>query len=281
MAKQFLSFVPNNKNLLLVDGLNLAFRWKHIGATEFSEEYARTVNSLAKSYKCGTIIIASDYGASSFRKALFPDYKGNREELRAQQTEEEQQAFYDFLEGYNRAIEEINYPIFKYKNVEADDIIAFIVKNRELFGFDNIWIVSSDKDLDLLINEHVSRFSYVTRKETTESTWHEHYDIDPDEYVTYKCLLGDSGDNIPGVAGVGPKRAVQLINEYGNIFDIIDVLPINSKYKHIQNLNKFEEQLLLNIQLVDLISYCEDALGEENCKDIIERLTNEGNDFDS
>lgn len=201
--------------------------------------------------------------------------------MRTAQSEEEQQAFYDFLEGYYRAVQATNYPVFRYKNVEADDIIAFIIKNREIFGFEHIWIVSSDKDLDLLINEHVSRFSYVTRKETTEETWHEHYDIGPAEYVTYKCLLGDSGDNIPGVAGVGPKRAVQLINEYGNIFDILDSLPIDSKYKHIQNLNNFEEQLLTNIQLVDLITYCEDALGEENCKDIIERLTNESEDFDS
>ena len=58
----------------------------------------------------------------------------------------------------------------------------------------------------------VSRFSTVTRKETTVDNWDEHYDFPMEDYI-YKCLVGDKGDNVPGVQGVGPKRAVtQLWN---------------------------------------------------------------------
>ena len=77
-----------NGNLLIVDGLNVAFRWKHSRQLEFKHDYVRTVESLAKSYNCGNIIILAD-GGSTYRKRLAPDYKGNRAEKYAQQTEQE------------------------------------------------------------------------------------------------------------------------------------------------------------------------------------------------
>ena len=61
-------------NLLIVDGLNVAFRWKHQGVTDFKYDYIRTIESLAKSYKAGTIIVCAD-GGSSYRKEIFPEYK--------------------------------------------------------------------------------------------------------------------------------------------------------------------------------------------------------------
>jgi DNA polymerase-1 len=77
-----------------------------------------------------------------------------------------------------------------------------------------------------------------------------------------KCLAGDTGDNIPGIAGIGPKRAVTLINDYGDLYDIYDTCPIDSKYKFIQSLNENVERLLLNAELMDLESYSEQALIE-------------------
>ena len=93
-----------NNNVLLVDSLNLGFRWKHKGSTNFVDEYRRTVESLAKSYNCGKIIITADGGASSYRKHLFPDYKGNREDLRAKQTEKEKEDFEAFFVEYENTI---------------------------------------------------------------------------------------------------------------------------------------------------------------------------------
>ena len=81
-------------------------------------------------------------------------------------------------------------------------------------------------------------------------------------FLTFKCLAGDTGDNIPGIKGIGPKRAEQLIEQYGDLFDIYHSCPIDSKYKFIQELNENADRLLLNAELMDLESYSEQALIE-------------------
>ena len=65
---------------LIVDALNLAFRWKHQGRTDFRYEYQRTIESLARSYDCNNIIITADLGSSSYRKNINAEYKQNRKE---------------------------------------------------------------------------------------------------------------------------------------------------------------------------------------------------------
>jgi 5'-3' exonuclease len=266
MAKAFKSLMEpiENRDVLIVDSLNLGFRWKHKGSVEFAEEYQRTVQSLAKSYNCGKVIITADGGASSYRKQIFPEYKGNREDLRAAQTDKEKEDFEAFFREYENTLLQLSldYPILKYKGVEADDIAAYIVKHRKSLGIDNIWLISSDRDWDLLLSEDVSRFSYVTRKETTLANWRESYEFEIEDYISYKCLTGDKGDNIPGIEGIGPKRATALLAEYGSVFDIYNACPIDGKYVYIKNLNKEYEQLLINVELMDLLTYCEAAIGE-------------------
>lgn len=264
--------------LLVVDALNLAFRYKHSGATDFAEDYLRTVQSLKKSYKANKVIIACDQGSSQYRKQLYPDYKQNRKDKFAEQTEAEKAQFELFFEDFQKTLEHIqentDYPVLKFQGVEADDIAAYIVNNRKQLNTDNIWLVSSDKDWDLLIQPNVSRFSYVTRKETTWDSWSTHYDFNPEDYVSVKCLTGDTGDNVPGVPGIGPKRAQQLVSEYGSTYDIIASIPIVSRYKYVQALNESRDQLILNYKLMDLVTHCHEALGEDNCKQIDEILEN-------
>ena len=254
--------IPNG-NLLIVDGLNLAFRWKHQGNLDFEHDYVRTVKSLAKSYDCGEVVVLGD-GGSTYRKELYPEYKQNRKDRYAEQTPEEEAEFLEFLQEFGVTMNKCKYEGFltlKYQGVEADDIAALICQNRENLGIENIWLISSDKDWDLLVDENISRFSTVTRKETTVHNWDEHYDFDPSYYLTFKCLTGDKGDNVPGVAGIGPKRATQMIEQYGDIFDIMASLPIDGKYKYIQNLNEFgSDALELNIKLMDLSFDTENAV---------------------
>ena len=254
-----------NGNLLIVDGLNIAFRWKHQGVTDFKYDYVRTVESLAKSYNAGNIIITAD-GGSSYRKEIFPEYKANRKEKYAEQTPQEEKEFAMFMAEFSNTLTLLKekYPVFQFKGVEADDIAAYISMHLDDYGLDECWMVSSDKDWDLLINDRVSRFSTVTRKETTVHNWDEHYDFDIPDYITFKCLTGDKGDNVPGIPGIGPKRAVQLMEQYGDVFDIYDACPIDGKYKYIQNLNENAEQLLMNVELMDLVTYSEQAIGEQN-----------------
>ncbi len=249
-------------NLLIVDGLNVAFRWKHQNILDFKYDYIRTIESLAKSYKAGTIIVCAD-GGSTYRKDIYPEYKANRKERFADQTEQEAKEFEMFMAEFQDTLTLIKqkYPVFHFRGVEADDIAAYITLN---FDFDDCWLISSDKDWDLLINDKVSRFSTVTRKETTVFNWDEHYDFEIEDYITFKCLTGDKGDNVPGVPGVGPKRAVQLMEQYGTVFDIYDACPLEGRYKYIQAVNENAEQLLQNVELMDLVTYSEEAIGKEN-----------------
>jgi DNA polymerase-1 len=276
MSKTFKQATESTNTLLIVDSLNLAFRYKHSGATDFAEDYLRTVNSLKKSYKASHVIIAGDQGSSSYRKALSPEYKQNRKDKFAEQTDAERAAFELFFEDFTKTLEHIaentDYPVLRFPGVEADDIAAYIVNKKSKLPFDEIWLMSSDRDWDLLVGEGVSRFSYVTRKEVTINNWNNHYDFSPEDYISIKCLMGDSGDNVLGVPGIGPKRAVALVSEYGSCYDIAANIPIAGKYKYIQELNKCKDLLLLNYQLMDLVTYCAEAIGADNCKTIDQTL---------
>ena len=162
-----LSFNSQRKEgTLIVDALNLAFRWKHQGRTDFRYEYEKTVKSLADSYKCENVIMTADGGSSSYRRDILPDYKQNRKDKYATQTEEEKIAFEEFFEEYQATLEllEESFPLLRFEGVEADDIAAHLVKYKDKYGLGSIWLISSDRDWDLLIQDNVSRFSYVNRK---------------------------------------------------------------------------------------------------------------------
>ena len=263
-------------NLMLVDGLNLAFRYKYANKKNFAAEYLNTVRSLSKSYEAKDIIILGD-GGSKYREAIYPEYKANRKKLREQQTEQEKKEFEEFLEEFTRSFELLNeeYYTLRFLGVEADDIAAYIVKYYNKY-YDKVWLISSDKDWDLLIKPNVSRFSYVTRKEITYDNWNSHYNYAPEQHISIKVITGDKGDDIPGVDGIGAKRAETLINDYDSAYEIYANLPINSKYKYIQNLNAFGDKILLNYELMDLLTYCDEALGEniDEINSLLEDLTN-------
>ena len=267
MAFNFTDKLVNEGNCtLIVDALNLAFRWKHQGRTDFRYEYQRTVESLAKSYDCKNIIITADLGSSSYRKNINSEYKQNRKEKFAEQSEAEKMAFEDFIAEYEATLELLqeDHRLLRFRGVEADDIAAHLVKHRDKYDLEYIWLISSDRDWDLLIQKNVARFSYVTRKEITLDNWKTHYDVSPEEYISLKCLTGDKGDNVPGIPGIGPKRALGLIKEYGDALNIYDACPIPGKYKYIESLNENYEQILQNYELMDLVTYCDDAIGSDN-----------------
>lgn len=274
--KTFNKLTEQGNNLLLIDGLNMSFSFR--GTVDFYKKYFEMVNSLKRSYKTDKVILCVDKGSSTYRKALDPCYKQNRKDKQEAQTEEERKEFEAFFKSFEQSIEYVrdnsDYPIIRFQGVEADDTLAYICSKRKKLNKDHIWIVSSDRDLNLLIDEGVSQFSYVTRKEFTVDNWDQHYDWTREEYISIKVLQGDSGDNINGVPGIGPKRALELVRQYGSVYDIMASMPLPGKYKYIENLNRFGvDNLQLNYQLMDLVTYCVDAIGEENCKKIDQVLT--------
>lgn len=261
-------------NLMIVDSLNFGFRFKHMGKREFAAEYLRTIQSFATSYEAKRVIITGD-GGSTWRKSIYPEYKANRKTLKENQTEEEKAEWESFFNEMDNTLDLLRntYTVLKYGGVEADDLIAYVAKTQAK-DYNHTWIISTDKDLDLLISNKVSRFSYINRKEVTIDTFESQYTYPPEWHLGIKMLMGDKGDNIPGVDGVGIKRAYTLLNSFdGDIFDLMDNMPIPGKYKYIQNLNEFgTENLYLNMELMDLETYCEDCIGPEILGEIDEQL---------
>lgn len=260
-------------NILIVDALNLAFRYKHSRAKTFATDYLKTINSLAKSYDAKYVIVTSDWGKSSYRKEIYPEYKGDREAKVANQTEQEQKEFEEFIEEFNRALELVKtyHTVLKFKGVEADDLAAYLSHYTFKDYPGHIWLISSDKDWDMLITDKISRFSYVTRKEYTLENWNEHYEFPLEHLLSIKVLQGGK-DNVQGIEQVGEKRAWTIINEYGSAFDIYDALPLGGGAKYIQNINNSGDRILLNYQLIDKITYCKEAIGTDNIKAIDEEM---------
>lgn len=249
-------------NLLIVDCLNLCFRYKHRGQADFSAELLSTINSFAKSYNASKVVVLADYKGSAYRKDLSDTYKAGRKDKFKDQTEEEKQKSDEFFKAFEAALVFVSdsYPLVRLEGVEADDVAAFLVK-RYGEDYSKVWMISTDRDWDLLLSDSVSRFSYVTRKEyTIDNFWDEHGCDDPEQYISMKILQGDAGDSVDGVSGIGVKKAYSLVREHGTAMDIYCNLPLPGKQKFIQALNASGDLIIKNYQLMDLLTYCEEAI---------------------
>lgn len=268
-----IKFTPTSdrENVLVVDLLNLCYRYMHSKRYDFSEELYNTLKSFARSYNAKDVYLVCDKGSSTFRKEIHSGYKQGRKDKFALQTEEEKEEFQKFFDAFEKAVSELEekFTLFRFQGVEADDLAAYICK---LLPDRTIWLISSDKDWDLLVNENVSRFSYVTRKEVSIDNWEEHYEVDIEQYLAYKCLTGDTGDSVEGVKGVGPKRAISFISQFGDVEGIIAAMPIKGTNAYTKALNESAELLRRNVKLMDLKTYCEAAIGESNCEIVKEKL---------
>ena len=278
MAKSFKSMTePEPNTIMVIDSLNLAFRWKIGKAHKLLEEYLDTINSLKRSYKASHVIVLADLGGSDYRKNISSEYKANREEAKAMQSEAEREEFEFFFLEYKSAMKQVkdetSYPVLQYRGVEADDIAAYIV--QALKGKPTkVWLISTDKDWDLLVSSKVSRFSYVTRKETTLDNWNEiHEGYTPEDFISIKVLTGDKGDNVAGIPRVGVKTAARIVKQYGTAIDLAESLPITSHLKIYEAINKSRDLIYLNYKLMDLECYCGEAIGQDNMLDIDNRLS--------
>ena len=289
------NFLPKTGNLLIVDVLNLSFRFKHeryklsslslpewatlddvmdlareeLEHVYYYEPFVATVLSIARSYNARHILLVGDVGGSSFRKEQYPEYKGDREVKYANDPVDVKAASKVFMEHYSRLLGDLadseyaNMSLAISKGVEADDLAAYLVRNHAN-SFDHTWLVTSDEDWDLLVSENVSRFNWMTKntwknvtktgprpKEVTLDNWSEHYLYDPELHLDFKVLVGGE-DNIPGVEGIGPKRALDLLLKYGGVDEIKAALPIKGSAAYVRNLNASKQYLDLAKQLMDL-----------------------------
>lgn len=259
-------------NLLLIDGNNLAFRWKHRkNYNSYQEEYERTVNSLSKSYEAEKTIVCFDFGKSYYRKEKYPEYKENRKKPTDPEEIKKAEEFFSVLNDIPNII---SANVAKFRGVEADDIITYFVKNIA-DKYDHTWIISSDRDLYQLISDNVSIFNLFSRKEITLETLEEQ-NLTPSTYMLARIIEGDTGDNIFGVEGIGDKRSKTLAKEYGTLENLINSLPLKGTSKYIKNLNASKDLLLKNESLINLKDYNMEALSaskeSSNCLEELEKV---------
>jgi DNA polymerase-1 len=180
------------------------------------------LNRLLNTHRPDYIVWVHDSG-SSFRKETFPDYKATREKLSA-----------DLQQDFDRGMERIasllaayRIPITTVPGYEADDVIGTLALKAAAKKV-NAVIVSGDKDFQQLVRPGVwllnpGRGGPASVEEHWVSTENatERLGVPPDRVTDYLALVGDSSDNVPGVKGIGDKGAVELVNQYGGIEEIL------------------------------------------------------------
>lgn len=184
-----------------------------------------------------------DYSSKTFRNDLYPDYKANRdappEDLRPQ---------FALIREATRAF---NLPCIETEGFEADDIIATYAKEAAAAGGD-VTIISSDKDLMQLITPNIIMYDTMKDKRVGIEEVHEKFGVGPEKMIDLQSLAGDSTDNIPGVPGIGPKTAAQLLDEYGDLETLLERAGEIKQNKRRENLIEFADQARISKQLVTL-----------------------------
>ncbi|HEX6910481.1 MAG TPA: DNA polymerase I, partial [Longimicrobium sp.] len=186
----------------------------------------------------------------SERVELYPDYKATREKMPDELALS--------LPRIRELVEAFNIPVLELQGYEADDVIGTLAKKAEETGLETV-IVSGDKDFYQLIRPHVCLLNPGRGGPTAvEEEWvdtrnaNERLGVPPERVVDYLGLIGDSSDNVPGVKGIGPKTAIQLIEEYGPIENLLaHTADVKSKRAR-EALEAFADAALLSKKLVTI-----------------------------
>lgn len=201
--------------------------------------------NLITKYQPTHILIARDTKEGSFRKDIYPEYKAHRTEPPDDLVP--QFALVDDL------IRLLNLPEIKASNYEADDIIGSVACQWKK-DFDEILIASGDKDLMQFVDGPVKMLDTMKEKIYSREDVKDKMGVYPEQIVDYLSLIGDTSDNIPGVAGIGPKGAQNLIEEFGTLENILANIE-GIKNKRNQNaLQSNKDKAILSKELVKIVT---------------------------
>lgn len=276
----------NDKKNLLVDASNVL--WKaHWGAKtmqypkrEFDDEFSDVymfmmmLRSYKRLYPNSTMWLVwdkkLDYHIQNPRKADQKEYKGNRDKEAAKDV-------FSNGELIEKLCGNINIKNFFPSHLEADDCISWLTTKLK-----NCIIFSSDQDFPQLVSENVSIYNIQKKKLIDIYNFDLVYDMTPEQYLIYKCALGDPADNIKGINGFGKGRSKKLATQWPNITnqDHINIIEENLKVMDLSKndylddleLQRYNEQFnkLTNENVFDLDSFVS-ILESLNIKSLINR----------
>ncbi|MEN9676338.1 MAG: hypothetical protein RIS76_2234, partial [Verrucomicrobiota bacterium] len=208
-----------SNRLLLVDGHAYAYRAFHAIRSLNSPEgrptnaifgFVKMLQKMVGSLKPTHVLVLWDAGLAIERRTALPDYKANRPP-----TPEPLEEQFPQIETW---LDAVGYAQFQEDGTEADDWIGTYARRAEVAGW-SVVIASSDKDFLQLVND---RIGILNPNDKSDKIWsaadvEAKTGVRPDQVADWLSLIGDAVDNIPGVSGVGPKTAAELLRKYGSI----------------------------------------------------------------
>ena len=195
--------------------------------------FTTTLLSVFKKIKPTHAIVAFDEKAPTFRHKKFDGYKASRPKM--------DDALVGQISRTREVVHTLNIPHFGIEGFEADDVLGTLARQAEEKGVKSIIIVTGDKDaLQLLTDKVIVMFpsrGKISEQIITKKSFIEKYGFMPELMIDFKALAGDASDEIPGVSGIGPKTATELICKYGQVEEI---------YNHLSEINESVRIKLIN-----------------------------------
>ena len=285
----------NSKNarVLIVDSMNTFLRsfaiiqhinpnGHHVGGLV---GFLKSVGYAIKLYQPTRVVLVFDgQGNSTNKKYLYADYKANRTNLKVTNWKvfdtknEESESMANQMGRLIEYCTQLPVSMISIPKIEADDVMGYLVQKFEADSeVDDITIMSADKDFLQLVSKKTSIYSPTKKKTYRPEDVLEEYQIHSHNFINYKLLMGDAGDNVPGVQGLGPKKLLKLFPELQDEvqLEIKDLLEKAHLNEHLNPLYtkvlQFEHQLNINYQLMSL----KDPNINDEDKRIIDETINE------
>lgn len=244
--------IDTPKHVYLIDGSGFIFRAFHalppltrLDGTPVNAVlgFVNMVSKLVEETEADRLAVIFDAGRISFRNELYPAYKANRPEPPPELIPQ--------FSIIRQATEAFSLPCIQHEGFEADDIIATYTRLALEAGAD-VTIVSSDKDLMQLIEDRVSLYDGLKGRTFRANAVREKFGVEPSRLGDLLALAGDSSDNVPGVPGIGPKTAAELLGRYGNLENLLAHCEEIKQPKRRQTLIENSESARLSRRLVQL-----------------------------
>ena len=220
--------MAQNRKLVLIDGHALAYRAFHALPADMGTSQGELTNAtygftsmllnVLREEEPAYVAVTFDKGRT-FRHDMYEEYKATRvkmpDEMHAQ------------MERIREVVATLGIPIFELEGYEADDLLGTLAAQASAQSIDTL-IVTGDMDILQLVDTHTrvltSRWRFSDTATYDLEAVRQRYGLEPTQLVDLKALMGDKSDNIPGVAGVGEKTAIKLLQQYGSLDGIYEHL---------------------------------------------------------
>jgi DNA polymerase-1 len=242
----------NPATIYLIDGTAYIYRAYHAvrglsnskgQATNAIYGFTRMLIKLMEDREPEYVGMFFDAKGPTFRHEIYAEYKANRppmpEDLVSQ------------LAYIKKITTGFNIPIIERQGFEADDLIGTCARKAEAAGF-KVIMVTGDKDFKQLVTENALIWDPMKDKLIDAAAIHDELAIEPAQVIDMLGLAGDTSDNVPGVPGIGPKTALSLLRQFGDMEGIYDRIHEVSRPKQREKLAQFREQALLSKRLVTI-----------------------------